>query len=170
MELNRVNDIIIVISIKFSIPVLLWPKELSQEPHFYYHSHVQREVQFANTMNSFHLTEIMILWRFATEMFAGELSFSLLLTASKIWHTRFISALVHIFFLSHTSCLGIELIGLELVSNIILDSNLEKKVLIQDGSIIINQAQPNITQGTIRQKRSIVPRTSNWACLIWDLG
>ncbi|OIS98385.1 hypothetical protein A4A49_00073 [Nicotiana attenuata] len=55
----------------------------------------------------------------------------------------------------------------------LLDSNLEDKVLIEDGGIVMNQLQTNRdinTQIAIGLRRAIGPRTSNRARLIWDLG
>lgn len=196
VELNHVTDIIIIaVSILLFIPVLLWPMELSKETHdFYHHNHVQCEVNFANTLNNFHLTEFMLLWRFATRIFALVLSFSLLLIDSNRWKSRsyeyvwqvklrslllstkshndqrfdwFITdALYHIFWSSHKACLGSEIMSWELASITVLDSNLEDMVLIEDGSIVMNQLWPNVSQVAIGLRRAFGPRTCNRARLI----
>ncbi|OIS98723.1 triacylglycerol lipase sdp1 [Nicotiana attenuata] len=195
MKLNHVNDIIIVVSILLFIPVLLWPMDLSEETQeFYHHSHVRCEVNFINTLISLNLTEFMLLWRFATRIVALVLSFSLLLIDSKRWQARayeyvwqvkltspllstkshndqsfgwiITGALAHIFWSSHKACLGFEIRDWELASIIILDSNLEEKVLIEDGSIVMNQAQSNVTKVAIGLRRAFGPRTSNRVRLI----
>ncbi|OIT19984.1 hypothetical protein A4A49_39467 [Nicotiana attenuata] len=57
-----------------------------------------------------------------------------------------------------------------------LDSNLEDKVLIEDGSIVMNQPQPSkdsnkdVTKITVGLRRAIGPRTSNWVRFIWNPG
>ncbi|OIS96017.1 hypothetical protein A4A49_04114 [Nicotiana attenuata] len=57
-----------------------------------------------------------------------------------------------------------------------VDSNLEDKVLIEDGGIVMNQPQPSkdsnkdVTKIVVGLRRAIGPRTSNWARFIWDPG
>lgn len=47
-------------------------------------------------------------------------------------------ALAHTFFSSHKACLGIEVISRDPLSITVLDSNIEDKVLIGDGGIVMN--------------------------------
>ncbi|OIT34981.1 hypothetical protein A4A49_31349 [Nicotiana attenuata] len=79
-------------------------------------------------------------------------------------------ALDHIFSSSHKPCLGIELFDWEVASIIVLDSNLEDKVLIEEESIVMNQLQPKVIQVAIGLTRAIGLRTNNRPRLIWDLG
>nr|XP_033509533.1 uncharacterized protein LOC117274377 [Nicotiana tomentosiformis] len=147
---------------------------------------------------SFHFIEFMLLWRFTTRMFVLVLSFSLRLrgqakTCKFTWQVMMAFQLIHlvlsikshnyqsfnrlitgvsyhIFSSNHKACHGFEIIGWELASITILDSNLEDKVLIEDGSIVINRHQPNLIQVAIGLKRTIGSSTSNSARLIWDPG
>ncbi|OIT05906.1 hypothetical protein A4A49_37894 [Nicotiana attenuata] len=137
---------------------------------------------------NFSLIEFRVLWSFATGIVALVLSFSLLLIDSKRWQARayeyvaqvklrslllstkshndqsfgwFITgALAHIFLSSHKACLGFEIRDWELASISVLDSNLEDKVLINDGSIVMNQARPNVTKVAIGLRRAFGPRTN----------
>ncbi|WMV20075.1 hypothetical protein MTR67_013460 [Solanum verrucosum] len=73
-----------------------------------------------------------------------------------------------------TQLLFSEAIGEEHAISIVILLNLEDKVLIDDGSIVMNQVQPNIDTNVIQVviglTRAIGPRTSNRARLIWDPG
>ncbi|OIT19082.1 serine hydroxymethyltransferase, mitochondrial [Nicotiana attenuata] len=80
------------------------------------------------------------------------------------------STLDHMQFFGNIAQFGLVATDGEHASNIILDSNLEDEVLIEDGSIVMNQAHPNITHVTIGLRRAIGPKTSNRAKLIWDPG
>ncbi|KAH0649595.1 hypothetical protein KY285_034843 [Solanum tuberosum] len=81
--------------------------------------------------------------------------------------------LVHMLFFGTIAQFGLATIGGDCTTKIILDSNLEDKVLIEDGSIVMNQSKPrvdtdrDVTQATIglrnRAKRPLQR-------LIWDLG
>ncbi|OIT22341.1 endoglucanase 25 [Nicotiana attenuata] len=150
VELIHFTDIRITVSILLFFPVLLWPMELSAETQdFYHHNPVQREVNVANTSNNFHFTEFMILWRYATGMFALVFSFKLLLIDSKRWQARsyeyteqvkliylllctqshndqsfdwlITGTLDHIIWSSHKACLGFEIMGWELAISTILN-------------------------------------------------
>ncbi|WMV52474.1 hypothetical protein MTR67_045859 [Solanum verrucosum] len=65
-----------------------------------------------------------------------------------------------------------EAIGEEHAISIVVVLNLEDKVLIDEGSIVMNQVQPNVATNVIQVviglTRAIGPRTSNRARLIWD--
>ncbi|KAH0645205.1 hypothetical protein KY284_033089 [Solanum tuberosum] len=81
--------------------------------------------------------------------------------------------LVHMLFFGTIAQFGLATIGGDCTTKTILDSNLEDKVLIEDGSIVMNQSKPrvdtdrDVTQATIglrnRAKRPLQR-------LIWDLG
>ncbi|KAH0678998.1 hypothetical protein KY284_020083 [Solanum tuberosum] len=150
-ELNHVNNGIIAAFNMISVPRILWPMgHLEKLQVFSYHSHVQREVNYAATLNK--------AWNEALEFSHKGL-------AGACHQMHFIHLEVNV----TTPRLPMLLLAR------FLDLNLEDKVLIEDGSIVMNQPQPNnntnkyITRIDIRTSR---PNTNNMARpsqrIIWN--
>ncbi|KAK4740176.1 hypothetical protein R3W88_003873 [Solanum pinnatisectum] len=139
VELNHANDVIIAAFIMMSIPSILWSiGHLEKLQGFSHHSHVQLEVNYAATTNK--------TWCEALD-FALEVNYAA--TINKTWYEAgdfAYNELAGARHQMHFMHLEVTVTTHRLPTLLLvrfLDLNLEDKVLIEDGSIVMNQPQPN---------------------------